>query len=73
MTNKPPRQPWWREPWPWFLMAGPALAMLGCIVTIVLAVSNFGDEAITQGAVKRGLLVEHPDNATKNQAGDSQP
>lgn len=50
--------PWWREPWPWILMAGPALAVVGCIITIVLAMQNFSDQAITDdGGVKRGLVV----------------
>ncbi|HLR13748.1 MAG TPA: FixH family protein [Burkholderiaceae bacterium] len=54
--ERPPR-PWWREPWPWFLMAGPALAVIGCIITIVLAVQNFSDQAIDDGGTKRGLVV----------------
>jgi hypothetical protein len=50
--------PWWRERWPWLLMAGPALAIVGCVITITLALSNFGDQAITEGGLKRGLVVE---------------
>ncbi len=50
--------PWWRERWPWLLMAGPALAIIGCVITITLAVSNFGDQAIVDGGLKRGLVVE---------------
>lgn len=57
MSQAQTSKPWWREPWPWILMAGPFLAMVGCIITIVLAVSNYGDQAITQGGVKRGLIV----------------
>ncbi|HUG59027.1 MAG TPA: FixH family protein [Candidimonas sp.] len=53
-------KPWWREPWPWILMAGPAAAVIGCIITIVLAVQNFSDQAITDGGVKRGLVVTSP-------------
>ncbi len=49
--------PWWREPWPWILMAGPAAAIIGCIITIALAVQNFSDQAIDDGGVKRGLVV----------------
>jgi hypothetical protein len=52
--------PWWREPWPWILIAGPAAAVIGCIITIVLAVQNFSDEAITDGGVKQGLVVSKP-------------
>ncbi|MYN11897.1 hypothetical protein GSY71_01850 [Pusillimonas sp. TS35] len=50
-------RPWWREPWPWILMAGPALAIIGCIITIALAVQNFSDQEIRDGGVKRGLVV----------------
>lgn len=49
--------PWWREPWPWLLMAGPALAIVGCVITIVLAFQNFSDQGITDGVVKQGLVV----------------
>lgn len=52
--------PWWKEPWPWFLMAGPALAIVGCAITIALAVKNFSDQPIHDGGVKRGLVVEKP-------------
>ena len=52
--------PWWKEPWPWFLMAGPALAIVGCGITITLAVKNFSDQPIQDGGVKRGLVVEKP-------------
>ena len=50
--------PWWREPWPWILMAGPAAAIIGCIITIVLAVQNYSDQTIDDGGVKRGLVIE---------------
>jgi len=63
-TSSP--KPWWREPWPWFLIAGPALAVIGCIVTIVLAVQAYGDQSMTGGAVKRGLKVEATAAATHN-------
>src|SRR5690606_20041477 len=39
-------RPWWREPWPWILMAGPALAVIGCIITIVITMTHFADQAI---------------------------
>ncbi len=50
-------KPWWREPWPWILMAGPAAAVIGCIITIVLAMQTYGDQGIDDGGVKRGLVV----------------
>ncbi|HLV27488.1 MAG TPA: FixH family protein [Burkholderiaceae bacterium] len=53
-------KPWWREPWPWILMAGPALAIVGCAITIYLAFNEFGDQEIRDGGVKRGLVVSKP-------------
>lgn len=56
--DKDAQTPWWREPWPWLLMLGPAVAIVGCIITIALALQNFSDQPIYDGGVKRGLLVE---------------
>ncbi len=58
-TQAAPR-PWWREPWPWLLMAGPAAAVIGCVITIVLAVQNFSDEGMDDGGVRQGLVVSRP-------------
>lgn len=51
-------KPWYREPWPWILMAGPFAAMVGCFITIYFAYSNFTHEPILDGVVKRGLVIE---------------
>jgi hypothetical protein len=50
--------PWWRQRWPWLLMAGPAVAIVGCAITIVLAFQGFSDQSIVDGGIKRGLVVE---------------
>ena len=60
MSNSARSGPWWREPWPWILMAGPFLAIVGCIITMTLAFRNFSDQPINDGAVKRGLVIEKP-------------
>jgi hypothetical protein len=39
-------------------MAGPFLAIVGCAVTIVLALHNFKNEEITQGVARHGLVVK---------------
>ncbi len=52
------RGPWWREPWPWLLMAGPLVAMIGCAITMTLAFKSFSDQPIYDGGMKRGLVVE---------------
>ncbi|HLT98575.1 MAG TPA: FixH family protein [Burkholderiaceae bacterium] len=54
-------RPWYREPWPWILMAGPALAIIGCVITIYLAFANYSDQEIRDGGVKRGLVVTKQD------------
>jgi len=61
-------RPWWREPWPWILLAGPLAALVACAVTIYLAVTQFGGQDITEGARKRGLVVE-PVAAPRQPAG----
>lgn len=57
-------KPWWREPWPWLLMLGPAVAIVGCVITIALAVQYFADQPIYDGGVKRGLVVDRPAHST---------
>lgn len=48
-------------------MAGPALAIIGCAITIYLAFQNFSDQEIRDGGVKRGLVVTKPQVETKAQ------
>lgn len=54
-------KPWWKEPWPWLLMSGPLVAMIGCGVTIWLA-STHADLPV-DGAARRGLVIEKVDAA----------
>ena len=46
-------KPWWKEPWPWLLMSGPLLAMIGCGVTIWLA--NTHADVPVRDAARHGL------------------
>ncbi|NYT85750.1 FixH family protein [Pollutimonas harenae] len=57
LSRNQDKGPWWREPWPWIIMAGPAIAVIGCIITIVLAFQNAGNQVIKDGGIKRGLVV----------------
>jgi hypothetical protein len=36
----PDFRPWYREPWPWVLMAIPFLTVVACGITLWLAISN---------------------------------
>jgi len=49
--------PWYKEPWPWLLMAGPFVAIIGCVITIVLAFQNNPDRDMRMDARKQGLIV----------------
>lgn len=51
-----PRERWYREPWPWILMAAPAAAVLAGAVTIGLAVQSF-DGLVAEDYYKQGLAV----------------
>ena len=59
--------PWWRQSWPWLLMAGPAVAIVGCAITIILAFQGFSDQPIVDGGVKHGLVVEKNVKPTTSQ------
>lgn len=49
--------PWYKEPWPWILMAGPFLAVVGCLVTIYLAYTDNYDQEVRLDAHVQGKYV----------------
>lgn len=49
-------RPWYREPWPWFLMALPLAAVVASMYTIFLATRE-PDSVVTDHYYKRGLAV----------------
>ncbi|MBW7900521.1 MAG: FixH family protein [Rhodocyclaceae bacterium] len=49
-------KPWYREPWPWFLMAGPAIVVVAGFVTAWLAVRS-NDGLVEDDYYKQGLAV----------------
>lgn len=55
-TARSPARPWYREPWPWILMAAPASAVAGGAVTLWLAVST-SDGLVADDYYKRGLAI----------------
>ncbi|MBI4998102.1 MAG: FixH family protein [Rhodocyclales bacterium] len=52
-----PSKPWYREPWPWLLMAGPAVVVVAGFVTAWLAISS-NDGLVTDDYYKKGLVVD---------------
>ena len=48
--------PWYREPWPWLLMAGPAAVVVAGIYTMVLAVST-DDGLVAEDYYTQGLTI----------------
>jgi len=53
-STKPP--PWYREPWPWLLMAGPAIVIIAGIATMALAIRS-DDGLVAEDYYKRGLAI----------------
>lgn len=49
-------KPWYREPWPWILMAGPATVVVAGIYTAWLAVQS-NDGLVDDDYYKQGLAV----------------
>ena len=51
-----PAKPWYREPWPWILMAGPAAVIVAGAFTIWLAVAS-ADGLVAEDYYRRGLEI----------------
>lgn len=49
-------KPWYREPWPWILMAGPAAVIVAGAVTTWLAVVT-SDGLVADDYYRRGLAI----------------
>jgi len=48
--------PWYREPWPWILMAGPVAAVVAGVITLWIAVTH-QDALVADDYYKRGLAI----------------
>ncbi len=48
--------PWYREPWPWLLMAGPAAVVVAGIATVWIAVAS-SDGLVADDYYKQGLAI----------------
>jgi uncharacterized protein len=52
----PPAKPWYKEPWPWLLMAGPFVVVIAAFYSAWLATST-SDGLVTDDYYKKGLAV----------------
>jgi hypothetical protein len=48
--------PWYRHPWPWLLLAGPAIVVVAAVGRMLLAMRS-DDGLVAQDYYKRGLLI----------------
>ena len=55
-TDGVPAQPWYRERWPWILMAGPAIVVVAGLVTAWLAIRS-DDGLVIDDYYKQGLAI----------------
>lgn len=55
MEMNAPR-PWYREPWPWILMSGPAIVVVAGLWTFAIAASTT-DTLVTEDYYRKGLQV----------------
>ena len=49
-------KPWYREPWPWILMAGPFAVVVAGMITLWLAIES-SDGLVADDYYKRGLAI----------------
>lgn len=56
IKNSPASKPWYREPWPWLLMAGPALVIVAGAYTTWLAIQS-DDGLVSDDYYKQGLAI----------------
>jgi hypothetical protein len=49
-------KPWYREPWPWILMSGPAIVIVAGFVTLWYAIT-YEDALVTDDYYKQGLAI----------------
>lgn len=54
IVNTETRKHWYKEPWPWILMSGPAIVIVAAIYTAWLAATS-ADGLVTDDYYKKGL------------------
>ena len=55
-ANRATTNPWYREPWPWLLMAGPAIVVVAGFVTLGIAIQS-SDGLVADDYYKEGKAI----------------
>ena len=56
ITASPAVNPWYREPWPWLLMAGPAIVVVAGFVTLGFAIES-SDGLVADDYYRQGKTI----------------
>lgn len=56
MNTLAQHKPWYREPWPWLLMAGPVIVIVAGVFTAWIAYT-YGDPLISEDYYRKGLAA----------------
>jgi uncharacterized protein len=51
-----PARPWYREPWPWILMAGPAVVVVAALASFVIA-ARTADGLVADDYYRQGMAI----------------
>jgi hypothetical protein len=74
-SQPPAPRPWYREPWPWVVIAIPALTVVACAVTLWLALSRPDTVVVDPDRyqqIRAGLRAQ-PDSESVEPAGPGAP
>ena len=55
-ANPATPNPWYRQPWPWLLMAGPAIVVVAGFITLALAIQS-SDGLVADDYYKQGKAI----------------
>lgn len=55
-TMNTPRQPWYKQFWPWFLIILPSVVVVAAIATVYIAIKH-SDELVMDSYYKEGLAI----------------
>lgn len=56
MTLRSDNRPWYKQRWPWFLIAGPGIVVIAGFITLWMAIDS-DDGLVTDDYYKQGLTV----------------